>query len=328
MKETKLPVIRDTKEDYEAIEKRLKKLFRDELYLPLLKELGIKKAQLKNTREDLLAAIATGKIRYERGKFKGEFSSELSKELKAIGAKWKKDGFAIPLSQLPIDLKNALFISESRFQTVISRIQKRISQILPATITDRLNVSDLFNKLVWKTNKSFEKSIRGVAVAPKLTEGQAAKIAEEYTNNMKLSISGFAEKEIRELRKMVEREVFRGNRYEAIAKKIEQRYDVGKDKAKFLARQETNLLMSKFKESRYTAASVNEYRWGCVKMPHDKTPKQHTLGNVRYSHGLLEGKMFRWDTPPITSNPGEPIKRNNPGTDFNCRCFAIPIVRS
>ena len=86
--------------------------------------------------------------------------------------------------------------------------------------------------------------------------------------------------------------------------------------------------MAKYKETKYVAAGVPEYRWGCVKMPHQSSPQAiYKPGDVRYSHGILEGKIFSWNNPPITTPPGEPERRNNPGQDYNCRCFAIPIVR-
>jgi SPP1 gp7 family putative phage head morphogenesis protein len=94
---------------------------------------------------------------------------------------------------------------------------------------------------------------------------------------------------------------------------------VSANKAKFLARQETSLMTTKLKETRYREAGVNEYKW--------KTVAGSKLHPVRPSHKILEGRIFRWDDPPITTPPGEAVRRNNPGQDYNCRCFAQPIVR-
>jgi uncharacterized protein with gpF-like domain len=83
--------------------------------------------------------------------------------------------------------------------------------------------------------------------------------------------------------------------------------------------------MAKFKQVRYTDSGIHEYIWQCVKMPHDKNPKQHVPGNVRYYHGLLEGTKQRWDDPPQVSD--DPIEYKNPGQDYNCRCIARPFLR-
>jgi SPP1 gp7 family putative phage head morphogenesis protein len=99
---------------------------------------------------------------------------------------------------------------------------------------------------------------------------------------------------------------------------IRESFGVTEKKAKFLARQETGLLMAKFKESRYTESGIHQYKWRC-----SAGSAKHP---VRPSHKVLDGRVFRWDTPPITTAPDEPQRRNNPGEDFNCRCVAIPIV--
>ena len=162
-------------------------------------------------------------------------------------------------------------------------------------------------------------SIKNITVGPQLTKEQAARIADEWQTNMKLWVKDFTEKEILKLRKDVKSSVFTGNRYESMVSKIQKSYGVSANKAKFLARQETSLLMTKFKETRYKDVGVNEYEWRCV-----AGSKNHP---VRPAHKKLEGLRFSWDNPPITTAPGEPVRRNNPGQDYNCRCFAKPIVR-
>ena len=128
---------------------------------------------------------------------------------------------------------------------------------------------------------------------------------------------------------MVKENVFAfGNRREALIKKFMESYNVTENKAKVWARQETNLLMAKFKETKYLEAGVEEYEWRCVHMPHQPSPTAiYKPGEVRYSHAILEGKIFSWKNPPVTTRPGEKQRRNNPGQDYQCRCFALPLVR-
>jgi len=152
-----------------------------------------------------------------------------------------------------------------------------------------------------------------------LTAQERAKIAGDWANNMDLYIQKFTEEQIKKLRKDIQQQVFKGNRRETMVKKIQDSYKVTANKAKFLARQETSLLMAKFKESRYTSAGVTHYKWRCV--------AGSKLHPVRPSHKRLDGKTFTWQDPPITTEADEPVRRNNPGQDYNCRCTAIPIVR-
>lgn len=329
-----IKVLRPIKDDpylSDKIEKRIKEAFKKSFYLPLLRELRVKKPTkvLKNSPEDLVEAMREGRITYSDGAFRGEFDAASSKELRSIGAVWdrKTSSYKISSSKLPSTIRYAISATDTYFKEKISRIDQKLAQILPDEIASEIKTADIFDQTLWKADKDFQKTISNITVAPQLTDERRAKIAEEWQNNMDLWIKDFTEKEIVELRKKIQDSIFSGNRYESLIKSIKASYGVTTRKAKFLARQETNLLLAKFKETRYTDAGVNEYVWGCVHMPKDKTPKQHTPGNVRYSHGILEGKVFRWDNPPVTTAPGEPERRNNPGQDYNCRCFARPIIR-
>lgn len=313
MKSKELKPIKEAPSDYDDIETQILKIFVQEIYLPLFKELGFK--SIKNTKDDLAEAIHSGKVSFHRGVFSGKFSSKLSKELKALGATWKDGTWRIPYSDLTIELKGIISSSQDRFLVTLAKIDKRLSQILPAEIAEKVQISKLFQKELWKTDWKVRKSLEGIVVPPQMTPEIAAKIADDFTNNLQRYIQNWTEKQITSLRETVQKNQFSGARYESLVKVIKKSYGESESKARFLARQETNLLMTTFKEARYTQAGVVKYKWGCV-----VGSKGH---EVRPMHKKLEGKIFRWDSPPITNPKGQ---RNNPGQDFNCRCFAKPIV--
>lgn len=318
MDEKILPPIKETFEDYDEIERRIIELFKKEIYLPLLKSIGLKPKTLQNSTDDLLRAIQTGQIYFYRGHFKGRFNSTLSKELRSLGARWdrRQGSWKIPLSSLSIEIKNAISMSESKFIDSIKTFNRALQQILPEEIAGRLDLKKLFDTSLHRTEQKLRQGMKGIVVVPELTPEARARIAEEYTKEMQLFIKGWTEKEIQKLRKTVEARAFSGMRYETLVGTIQKSYGVSQSKAKFLARQETNLMLTKFKEVRYQAAGVHEYIWGCV-----AGSKSHP---VRPLHKKLEGKKFRWDDPPITDEKGN---RNNPGEDYGCRCFAKPIVK-
>lgn len=311
--------IKETTEDFDRLEARIKTLFKESIYYPLLKELIIQKKTLQNDLDDLLDALRSGRITFSKGEFQGRFSASISKELRKLGAKWNRGVYRIPKSSLPSSVKQAIATSEVRFKEKMAQLDKKLSQILPEEIADKLKSEDLFDRTLWKTDKSLKKSMANLTVVPEMSASRRKLIAEEWHDNMKLWIKDFSEKEIKSLRSKIQKNVFAGNRYEGVIQTIQKSYGVSANKAKFLARQETSLLMTKFKESRYTDAGINEYRWKCV-----AGTAKHP---VRPSHKVLDNKIFSWDDPPITTAPGEPQRRNNPGQDYNCRCFAKPIVR-
>lgn len=326
IKSIELPAIRETTEDYDEIEEKIKMLLRREIYLPLVRELGETKKVLKNAIEDLLTAIQSGRIQFYRGVFSGKFNATISKELKAIGAKWegKSATFKITQTALPIEVRNAVSMSASRFEQKLQSIDKKLSQFVPEEIAGKLNISQNFETALWKVEKEFKKTVKDLAIAPNLSKEQKKQIADEWQNNLKLYIKDFADKEIVKLRKDMQTTIFAGNRYESAIKTIQASYDVSVNKAKFLARQETNLLMSKFKQTRYEAAGIKEYKWRCVVgTPAHPTRERHK----ELSKLSDEGKLFRWDDPPNTAGRGENPRYNNPGQDYNCRCMARPVVK-
>ncbi len=316
---TELQPIRDIPEDYERIERAIEILFRDEIYLPLVRELGAPKQVLRNSLDDLADAIASGHISFSRGKFTGKFSAAASKELKRLGATWirKDSAWSLPASRHPIEITNAIHQSISRFEQVLGRIDRKLQQLLPEEIADKVKLTDLFDKSLWKMDKQITKQL---TVAPELTPKRREEIAEEYTTNMKLYIKDWVEKEIVELRKKVQAKVFSGNRYESMVKIIRDSYGVSQRKAKFLARQETNLLMAKFKTARYTDVGITHYKWRSVvgSPNHPVRPRHKELNDESRA-----GKLFRFDDPPVQADGN----KKNPGEDYNCRCVAIPVVR-
>ncbi len=312
--------IKESTADYEEMEAQIKKVFKELLYVPLIQELGMRKVE--NDNDPLLKAIRSGLVSYDSTTrhFTGKFSSAVVRALRKLGAKWEKKSSTFYVKYgFPTEIADAIALSESAFQGKVSRILDKLSQNLPAKISGSIDVSGLFDSTIFRVDRDISKTLKGISVSPPLADSERKKIADEWQGNMRLWISDFTGEEIENLRKDIQKAVFSGSRYDTLLKTIQTSYGVTANKAKFLARQETSLLMAKFKETRYQSAGVTEYKWGCV--------AGSKLHPVRPSHKILEGKIFSWSNPPITSAPDEPQRRNNPGQDFNCRCFARPVVR-
>lgn len=316
MKTKELRPIRERPEYYEAIERELDLIFRREIYVPLMRELNAPAKELRNAMDDLLRAISSGQIVYRAGRYEGSFDAAVSRELKALGAVWSKGAWKLSPSKITPDMRVAAQASESRAQRMAEKIAKRISRIVPEKIAESAKLEKLFDRTVFQVNKDFNETLKSLSIKSNLSPQQAQEIARDYTNNMKLYIKDWAEKEIVELRTKMESHAKSGSRYEDMVKTIKESYGVSQNKAKFLARQETSLLMTKFKEVRYKAAGINQYKWRCV--------VGSPLHPVRPMHKALDGKIFSWDDPPVVDEKGD---RKHPGQDYNCRCTSIPIVK-
>ena len=321
IKVVELKPIKETPNDFEELEKRIRKAFIKFLYAPIIKALGVDSDKLLNARISytLGRALRTGRVSYDNGKFTGKFNADISKELKTLaqsGIKKKKSS-VLPKSRLPDNYRKLILEAQEENEKRIAEIDKHLAKLLPEEISTAVKSHDIFDKTLWKTDKEVAKTLQAIQIAPNLSTESRKKIAAEWQTNMDLWIKGFAEEEIPRLRREVQTHVFEGKRYGDLVKVIQKSYDVTERKAKFLARQETNLLMTKFKETRYVKAGVEEYKW-CTVVGTPTHP-------VRKDHKKLDGEIFRWDTPPITNTKTN--ARNNPGQDYNCRCFAKPIIK-
>lgn len=322
--------IRGNYSEFDRIERAIMEKLRKLFFGPLMAELSATPSKALNNApgeyDSLRAALASGRVTFSRGMFSGRFNAAISKELKALGARWdRKTGtFKAPLPSLPYDLQVSIRSSESKFQEKIAGIDKRLAQILPESIAGSIRLTDMFDSTLWKADKNFRDSVKGITIAPTLTAAQRKKIAEDWQTNTEISIKGLVDKQVIKLRKDLQKSVFTGNRYDSAIGAINKSFGEAKSHAKFIARQETKLLITKFQEVRYADAGIKEYTWHAVA----GTPKHP----VRPRHDALakaskNGKIYRYDDPPRTSEDGEPARYNNPGQDFNCRCHARPVVR-
>lgn len=313
-----LKPIRESSEDFEALEKEILDLLRREIYLPLIKLLNVPRRTIQNEDDEIARAIQSGKLVFYRGKFTGKLNGVLTKQLKIIGATWdkKQQAFTMPQNDLPMNVKQAIQMSQARFDEKIGKASKYLKDLVPEEISEKLNASNFFDKAIFKTNQKLEETVKNITVTPQLTPEHRKRIADEYSENMKLYVKDFTEKEIKSLRQKVMEHAGQGIRHEALAADIEDSFGVSERKAKFLARQETSLLMTKFKQIRYEDAGVKRYIWRAV--------KGTTAHPTRPMHKSLDGTEHAWSDPPVDDPNGS---RHNPGQNYNCRCVAIPVVK-
>lgn len=318
LKPIKIPTI-----EWEQIEEKIKDLFKREIYFPLLKEFYGNKNKLSNSQEDLVSALQSGRITFYRGLFSGKFNASISKELRKLGATWNRSKKCYSLAQkdLPMELRIAIASSESKFLEKVKKIDQKIAAVVPERLAEKLKIEHLFDRSLWKVNKSFEESVKAITVPPQLSERAAQALRMQWRDNMNLSIKGILEEVLPKLRKDIQASVYQGNRYGSVVKTLQDSYGLSASRAKYVARNETNLLMAKFKQEKLADVGIHQYYWRCVK----GTPDHQ----VRPIHRELndksdKGEIHDFRNPPVAEATGE---RYNPHERNNCRCTAIPIVQ-
>jgi SPP1 gp7 family putative phage head morphogenesis protein len=136
-------------------------------------------------------------------------------------------------------------------------------------------------------------------------------------------ITKMTDEAIGEIDGIVQRGISGGRRVEDIAKEIRERFQVTRRKAKLIARDQVAKLNSQLTQLRQTNLGVSKYVW--------RTSKDE---RVRTSHKVMEGKTAVWDDATVyLDDKGKRHPRSgiggvelHPGEDFQCRCFAEPVL--
>lgn len=301
---------------YKAIEAEINRIFMEVFYKPLLLAIRKTAKELKNESNPVTDAIASGQIWYEDAQFFGTFNAAISRAMKEAGAHWNKkaETWGISATDLPIQWRMALASARLNFTAMQQQIFKVIDNFDTEQI-DRISlIPDVYIGTINRINADFEPTIQAAysGVQPQLTEAQRNTIAADWGQNLDLYIKKFSNENIIDLRQKIEKSALSGQRSSALIETIQQNYGVSQNKARFLARQETSLMLSKFHETRYKDMGSTRYKWSTS---HDE--------RVREDHKELDGKICSWDQPPVVDKSNG--RRGHPGTDFGCRCVAIPI---
>lgn len=306
---------------HRGVQKEITAYFYEAIFAPLLSLLSEYNVKTKQNAlgDAVTTALQSGQIYYVNGTFVGKFGAAIGRELRAMGATFDKFNkvYHLPESQLPMNLR--LSIGQS------AELNKQLSKDMLNLLNEMemnigkaetgINLKFSLDGVFVDLRKQYEQSLiqKGLAVPADLSQAVKDMISVEYSNNLDKFIKDFTVKMIPELRSKVQVNAFEGGRPDKLAKIIQAEYGVSKRKAEFLAEQETSLLLSKYRESRYKQLGSQRYLWSTS-----------NDGKVRDDHKDLNNHVFFWDSPPITNR--RTGARNNPGEDFRCRCVARPIL--
>lgn len=299
---------------FEPIEAEINRIFFEMIYAPLLKVLKESGIYIHNAADAVADAIREGRVYYEDGVFKGSFNSSISKRFKQAGAKYLLFKKAWAIEPIPGEWQAAMADYQSRANATVQQFVHTLDSLQVEKYVQAQKLAAQYDTALGKMEATFRDTVKHITIPPQFAPGAKELIAREWAQNLSLYIIDWSNENILKLRTEVMQHAFKGGRAESIKKLIQKNYDVSLDKARFLARQETSLLMSKFRESRYKDIGSNQYKWNGANDERE-----------RPDHKLLNGTIHSWNDPPVTNR--QTGARNHPGEDFGCRCTAIPIVK-
>ncbi len=266
----------------------------------------------------LMQKIQRGDIMYDGQYMMGRFDARSSREIRALGGEWVpiKKGFKLSPGKLTPNLKVAISASKARQEQINKGLKNVLGEVGDQVeqAVDDLDLSEGLDKVIAGLQMQTIKAMDAIGVKYTLTAGQRETIKKEYTDNMKLYIRGWADEHIKTLRQDVQENAMQGFRFGRLKDTLEYRYGTSKNKAEFLAQQETSLFMAKFRQQRFLDAGVNFYVW-------------QTVGDrkVRKDHQDLNKRIFQFGDPPVVDVATG--RRGEPGEDYRCRCIARPVTK-
>ncbi len=299
---------------YEGMERQLKAIFKLIVFDPVLEVIAAATAQRVNAREDALrSALQSGRVQYSDGTFSGEFQAAIGRYLRSLGATFDARAkiYRLAPSKVPSWISAEAGLYSVRARAAHTQIKKTLGYIQASLdqAIDRHTVKA--GDTVDQISGSFREVAKALRLSPTLSDESRDLLRQDYTDNMKLWIRNWSEEMIADLRGVVDTNAVQGYRFDKLIDAIQNRYSVSTSKAKFLARQETALFMSKFRQFRFKEAGVTRYRW--------LTSNDE---RVRETHRELNGTVHSYDSPPYVA----PGRKANPGEDYNCRCVDEPIL--
>lgn len=139
---------------------------------------------------------------------------------------------------------------------------------------------------------------------------KSKKIAQDYTYNMEFWVKKWEAKNISLMRQDVLKMIGKGARVPRIQEYFEKRWKIAKDKAHFLAVNESHLAASVIKAADYQALGAPGYIWG-----------RSSSKEKRELHKHYYGQFFTWDDKPIID---EKLGiRGYPRQIWNCKCHML-----
>lgn len=280
-----------------------------------------------NDNNIIFEALKSGSLYYQNGGFyskSGRFSNKIAKELEDLGARYSKyaRSYRIARDKLPNSL---LWVIETTNAKMASDVLV-IKQIMDKALGDlderlkNLKLTDIAEEMIINLEQRVNDNLKASkieTIAPKMTDFRAKEFAKNYTDNLKFYIKDREPKEIVKMREVVGQMAIDGESRITIANYIKQRFGVEQRYAKFLARNESSIAVTEYLSAKYQEEGFKEFKW-----------ITNIDGRERELHKELNGKIFRFDDPPIIYMDKKRgiVQKGLPGETYNCRCTFIPVL--
>ena len=217
-------------------------------------------------------------------------------------ARWKADPPIMALDATPADLMaRTMRELTKRWQTRFDDIARTVARRFAAGVTGATSnrIDRLLSEAGWRVNFTVSPGVRDVMAA-------------SVTENVGL-IKSIAQQHLSKVEGIVMRNVQTGNDLASMTREIRKAGGVTRDRAAFIARDQTNKMTAVITRARQEQAGIKRAVW--MHSHAGETPRPEHLAFDGHIYNVSEGVDF---------HNGEGVVW--PGTAINCRCTSRPVI--
>lgn len=223
----------------------------------------------------------------------------------------------VMLAQLEADLAPAISQLLQEFPIRTDSIASRLSQRL-AALREKVEIyftgpkvawvlSDLAKQIESSSSRAFQEQV-GAGLGIASSDQLRALFVHENTR----LIRSLPHDLVDQIEVLVIRALRQGSSVRQLEREFREKLVLTKRRAQLIARDQVGKYSGDLTRHNQSSAGIEKYRW--------ETSRDE---RVRSEHRVLDGQIFSWDKPPISTKNGA---RYHPRQGFNCRCDAIPII--
>lgn len=162
----------------------------------------------------------------------------------------------------------------------------------------KLRSEDQANDISRFNRRQFDRQVKTVlGVNPLLNETYLEPQVQSFVERNAALIKDIPDQSLARVETKLRTGIEAGESLKTLTETVKNELGIAKNRAKLIARDQTNKFMGKLTELRQTSLGVEEYIWS--------TSRDE---RVRSAHAARDGKKFSWDDPPSDGHPGFPIQ--------------------
>ncbi len=175
-------------------------------------------------------------------------------------------------------------------------------------------LTDLAKQIESVTQKDFQEQVASGLEIPFLLTPNSEQLRSLFVQENLRLIRSLPQNAADQLEQLIFMALRQGTSVRELERSTQEKLAITKQRAQLIARDQVSKYSGDLTRHNQTSVGITHYRW--------ETSRDE---RVRSEHRALNGKIFAWAQPPISTKSGG---RFHPRQGINCRCDAIPLISS